>query len=348
MRTASIRALDHYLPDTRLTNDELATLYPGWPSERIRSKTGIVERRVVAPGEFASDLAVRAAERLFERTGVDRSRIDLLVYCTQSPDRFLPTTACVLQERLGLGTSVAAFDYNLGCSALPYGLAIVRGLIDAGIASTALLLLADTYSRFIHPLDKSVRTLFGDAASAVLITASERATPALGPFVLGTDGSGAQSLIVPAGGLRQPVDAAALVERTDLSGNVRSDANLYMNGPAIFEFTARRVPELVRSLLSVANLSLDDIDHVILHQASEMLLEHLRVTLKVRADRFIRHFSHCGNTVSSTIPIAMQHAVESGRIQAGDLILIAGFGVGYSWGANLIRWEPDPWNAPNF
>src|SRR2546430_3160998 len=166
VRTAVIQALEHYLPLARVTNDELAALYPGWTAKKILEKTGIQTRAVVARGETASDLAVCAVEKLIARTGLDRSRVDLFVYCTQSPDYFLPTTACLLQDRLDLPTSAAAFDYNLGCSAFPYGLAIVRGLIDAGVGSTALLVMAETYSRFIHPLDKSVRTLFGDAASA--------------------------------------------------------------------------------------------------------------------------------------------------------------------------------------
>jgi 3-oxoacyl-[acyl-carrier-protein] synthase-3 len=339
MRTAVVQALEHYLPEGRVTNDDLAAIYPTWTADKILAKTGIQERHVVAPGVVASDLAVEAAEKLFAKTGIDRAEIDLLIYCTQSPDYFLPTTACILQTRLGLGTGTAAFDYNLGCSAFPYGLAIVRGLVDAGVASNALLLMADTYSRYIHPMDRSVRTLFGDAASAVLITAEERSAPSLGPFVLGTDGAGAHNLIVPAGGLREPLAAADLSERTDKSGNVRTAANLYMNGPAIFEFTTRRVPPLVSQLMATAELSLDDVDHVIFHQASEMLLDHLQRVLKIPDSKFLKRFAYCGNTVSSTIPIVLQDAIETGRVKRDDLVLVAGFGVGYSWGANLIRWD---------
>src|SRR2546428_13726238 len=143
MRSAVIQAFEHYLPSGRVTNDDLAAIYPGWTAEKILEKTGIRSRAVVAPGETASDLAVCAVEKLLSRTGLNRSRVDLFVYCTQSPDYFLPTTACLLQDRLGLPTSVAAFDYNLGCSAFPYGLAIVRGLIDAGLGSTALLVMGE-------------------------------------------------------------------------------------------------------------------------------------------------------------------------------------------------------------
>jgi len=340
MRVAAIQAFDHYLPEKRLTNDDLAALYPNWSADKIFQKTGIKERRVVADGQTAADLGFCAAEALLRKTGFDRETIDLLPYCTQSPDHFLPTTACILQDRLKLPIGVAAFDYNLGCSAFPYGLAIARSMIEGGIASNALLVMGETYSRYIHPMDKSVRTLFGDAGSATLITAVERDAPTLGPFVLGTDGTGARNLIVPRGGMRAPLGGEPLPETTDESGNVRTDANLYMNGPAILEFTIRRVPAVVKELLAKAGLTMDDIQHVVLHQANEYMLTFLKKQLKVPDEKFAVHFADCGNTVSSTIPIVLQHLVDSGRLASGDRIMTVGFGVGYSWGANLITWSP--------
>jgi 3-oxoacyl-[acyl-carrier-protein] synthase III len=341
MRVAAIQALEHHLPERRVTNDELAALYPGWTAEKIFEKTGIRERRVVAEGEHASDLGVRAAEKLLGRTGFDRKRIDLLLYCTQSPDYFLPTTACLIQDRLGLPTTAAAFDYNLGCSAFPYGLAIARGLIETGAAENALLVMAETYSRFMHERDKSVRTLFGDAASATLITAVDREGPALGPFVFGTDGSGAPNLIVRRGGLREPLGGGPLEEKTDESGNVRTDANLYMNGPAILEFTIRRIPPVVAELFRRAEITMNDVRWVILHQANEYMLRFLQKRIAIPEEKFAVHFAHCGNTVSSTIPIVLQHLVEEKRVARDDLVLAVGFGVGYSWGASLVRWTPD-------
>jgi 3-oxoacyl-[acyl-carrier-protein] synthase-3 len=341
MRVAAIQALEHHLPERRVTNEELAGLYPGWTAQKIFEKTGIRERRVVADDEFASDLAVAAVEKLVARTGLDRSRVDLLLYCTQSPDYFLPTTACILQDRLRLPTTAAALDYNLGCSAFPYGLAMARGLIETNVGSTALLVMAETYSRFIHPGDKSVRTLFGDAASATLITAVDREGPTLGPFVLGTDGAGAGNLIVKRGGLREPVGAEALPEVRDDSGNVRTEANLYMNGPAILEFTIRRIPAIVAELFKRAEITMADVRWVILHQANEYMLRYLQKKIAIPEDKFAVHFAHCGNTVSSTIQIVLQHLVEEGQVERDDLVLAVGFGVGYSWGANLIRWSPD-------
>lgn len=341
MRVAAIQAIEHYLPERRLTNDELAALYPGWSADKILEKTGIRERRVVADGETAADLGFCATEALLRKSGVDREKVDLLLYCTQSPDYFLPTTACILQDRLRLPTSTAAFDYNLGCSAFPYGLAMARSMIEGGIASNALLVMGETYSRYIHPMDKSVRTLFGDAGSATLITAVERDAPTLGPFLLGTDGSGAQNLIVPRGGARLGASSEALAETTDESGNVRTEAHLYMNGPAILEFTIRRIPAVVRELLAKAGLTMDDIQHVVLHQANEYMLRYLQKQLKVPNEKFAVHFADCGNTVSSTIPIVLQQLAETGRLSAGDRVMTVGFGVGYSWGANLIVWSPD-------
>jgi 3-oxoacyl-[acyl-carrier-protein] synthase III len=341
MRVAAIQAIEHHLPEQRLTNEVLATLYPGWTAQKIFDKTGIRERRVVGPNEFASDLAVAVTEKLLAHTKLDRSRIDLLLYCTQSPDYFLPTTACLIQDRLGLPTTAGALDYNLGCSAFPYGLAIVRGLIETGVGSTALLVMAETYSRFINPKDKSVRTLFGDAASATLITAVERDAPTLGPFVFGTDGSGAENLIVRRGGIREPLGNEPLPEITDASGNVRTDANLYMNGPAIFEFTIRRIPAVIAELLRRAEMTMDDVRWVILHQANEYMLRYLQKKIAIPDEKFAVHFAHCGNTVSSTIPIVLQDLVETDKVKRDDLVMTVGFGVGYSWGANLIRWSPD-------
>jgi len=339
METAVIQALAHYLPERRLTNDELAVLYEGWTADKILQKTGIRERAIASEDEFVSDLAVNAAEALFRRTGFARDRIDLLAICTQSPDYFLPSTACLVQDRLHLGTGTAAFDFDLGCSGYPYGLAIVKGLLETGIARNALLVMAETYSKYIHPLDKSVRTLFGDAASATLLTLERRDTPSLGPFVLGTDGGGAENLIVRRGGMRLPRRPTE-PEETDESGNVRTDANLYMNGPAIFEFTIRRIPELVTDLLARARLGIDDVKFYVFHQANEYMLSYLRKKIRLPESRFVMHFVHCGNTVSATIPIVLEHLLESDQLQRGDLIMTVGFGVGYSWGANLIRWEP--------
>ena len=333
---ACISAIEFHLPERVLTSAGLAAEFPGWTVDKIQSKTGIEERHIAAPDEFASDLAVQAAEKLFAG-GVVRDSIDALLYCTQSPDYFLPTTACLLQNRLDLRTDIAALDFNLGCSGFIYGLGLARGLIQSVQASRVLLLTADTYSKFIHPGDRSVRTLFGDAAAATIIDASESAGGLSGPFVYGTDGRGAENLIVPAGGMRQPRREDAEVV-TDEAGNQRSANHLYMNGPEIFNFTLRIVPATVEALFTKSGLTMDDIDLFVFHQANQYMLEHLRKRLGVPAEKFVVSMQKCGNTVSSTIPIALKMALESGQLKPGMKVILLGFGVGYSWGGTIVEW----------
>lgn len=333
---ARILAIEFHLPEQVLTSAGLAAEFPGWTVDKIQSKTGIEERRIAGADEFASDLAVQAAEKIFA-AGTARDSIEALLYCTQSPDYFLPTTACLLQNRLGLRTDIAALDFNLGCSGYIYGLGLARGLIESGQAQRVLLLTADTYSKFIHPGDRSVRTLFGDAAAATVIEASESAGGLNGPFVYGTDGRGAENLIVPAGGLRTPrrEDAAVV---TDEAGNQRSANHLYMNGPEIFNFTLRIVPATVEAIFTRSGLTTEDIDLFVFHQANQYMLEHLRKRLGVPAEKFVVSMQKCGNTVSSTIPIALRMALESGRLRPGMKVMLLGFGVGYSWGGTIVEW----------
>jgi 3-oxoacyl-[acyl-carrier-protein] synthase-3 len=334
---AAITAIDYSLPRKVLDNDQLAKEFTDWTAEKILAKTGIRERHIAADEECASDFAVEAANRLLDSGACKRNDIDYLLYCTQSPDYFLPTTACLLQHRLGLKLSCGATDFNLGCSGYVYGLGLAKGLVESGQARRLLFITADTYSRFIHPRDKSVRTLFGDGASATLISATESDFPAIGPFVYGTDGSGVNNLIVPTGGLRKAhVQGAALI--SDESGNTRTINNLYMNGAEIFNFTLRVVPDTVSKILAQAELKMEDIDLFVFHQANKFLLDHLQKKLKVPAERFWVAMDDVGNTVSCSIPIALKRALAAGRIRAGHRLMLVGFGVGYSWGATLIRW----------
>lgn len=334
MQNARITAIAYHLPEATLDNDALAQVFTDWTAQKIADKTGIVRRHIAANGETAGDLAFHAATALFETHDIDRQMVDFIILCTQAPDYLLPTTACLLQARLALPTSCGALDINLGCSGYVYGLALAKGLIEAGIRKKVLLLTADTYSKLINPRDRSVRTLFGDGASATLIAAAD-GPPALGPFVLGTDGAGAANLMVPAGGMRLPHCAASAVETEDAAGNVRSHDQLFMDGAEIMQFTLSSVPRVMRELLDAAGKTLDDIDHVIFHQANQFMLEALRKKIKIPAEKFIVELDTVGNTVSSTIPIAIARARASGRIRSGDTALLLGFGVGYSWAGTL-------------
>ncbi len=225
---AVVRAIEYHLPERVLSNDQLAREFPDFPSSKIEAKTGIRERRLAAPNECASDLAVHAARRLFA-AGLSPRNVDYLLFCTQSPDYPLPTTACLLQQRLGIPTTAGALDFNLGCSGYVYGLSLAKGLIESGQVRNVLLLTGETYSRYLDPTDRGVRTIFGDGAAATWIgaaAASDAAVPAIGPVIFGTDGAGECNLIVRDGGARHAGRAA----------------HLHMNGGEIFSFTLRTVP----------------------------------------------------------------------------------------------------------
>jgi 3-oxoacyl-[acyl-carrier-protein] synthase-3 len=334
---ANIKAISYYLPEAVLSNDLINQEFPEWDIEKISSKTGISSRHISASDEFSSDMAVSAAEKLFAEHNIDRSTIDYLLFCTQSPDYFLPTTACIIQEKLGLKTSIGALDFNLGCSGFVYGLSLAKGLIAGGMANNILLITSETYSKFIHPKDKSNKTIFGDAAAATLIT-SEKGFCSIENFVFGTDGKGAENLIVKQGGMRFPVSD----ENEDIKdefGNIRNDKNLFMNGTEIFNFTGEFVPKLTESILEKSKLSKDDIDLYIFHQANKYMLNHLRKKIKIPEEKFFIAMEHCGNTVSSTIPIALYEAQKQEKLHNIKNLVLAGFGVGYSWAACNLKIE---------
>ncbi len=312
-----ISRIEYYLPDKVVTNEDLAGENPEWDFNLIEPKTGILTRHIAGEKEHASDLAVCAAEKLFENNNIDRNSIDALLLCTQSPDCPLPTTACVIQDRLKLPVSTAAFDFNLGCSGYIYGLAIGSSMIEAGISEKVLLLCAETYSKYIAGTDRTSRTVFGDGAAATII---ERSTDnkSVGPFILRTDGTGKNKIIV--------------------SGNDCAKHNLCLDGPGVFMFTMKRVPECVKELLVKAGKTINDVDMFIFHQASKYVIDNIVRILSLDESRVFRGFENIGNTVSASVPIALKQADEQKLLKEGDLIMLVGFGVGLSWGACFVRW----------
>jgi 3-oxoacyl-[acyl-carrier-protein] synthase-3 len=338
---AAITHIAYHLPERLLTNEQLAREFGSWDEAKITAKTGIVSRHVAAPEHCASDLGVAAARALLDSAACPPRDIDFLLFCTQSPDYLLPTTACLMHSRLGLEARCAAIDINQGCSGFVYGLALAKGLVERGIAGRVMLINSDTYTRYLNPRDRSTRTIFGDGAAATLIESvgGERSGDGdlIGPFVFGTDGSGAPNLIVPTGGLRRRPTAESSVEREDESGNWRSDDNLYMNGAEIFAFTLRAVPEAVHQLLDRAGLGRDDVDYYVFHQANKFMLERLRQKLEIPPEKFAITMEETGNTVSSSIPIALEREKSRGRVRSGDRVMLVGFGVGYSWAATMIQ-----------
>lgn len=331
---AAVKAISVYLPEGVLDNAELVRQFGTWTENKIYGKTGVSERRIVGD-EKVSDLAAAAGERLFEEHGIDRGSIDFLLLCTECPDYFLPATACIVQNRLGLRKDAGALDYNLGCSGFIYGLALAKGLVLGGVARRVLLITAETITRTIHPQDKSTRTLFGDAAAATLVESS--AERGIGEFVLGTDGSGAERLIIPAGAWARPSSPETRVETKNKWGNVRTLENLYMDGPEILKFSMEVAPDCMNDTLERNGTSLEALRLVVLHQASHMMLVKLRELLAIPEEKFVFNIEKYGNTVSSTIPIALYDSMRSGRLGKGDSVLVMGFGVGLSWGGTVLH-----------
>ena len=327
---AYIKAISYYLPEKIITNDDLVKEFPEWTVDKIASKVGVVERHVVNDDETAVDLAVKAGEKLFEEHGIDRESIDFILFCTQSPDYYLPASACVIQEKLNIPTSIGALDFNQGCSGFIYGLLLAKGIVQSKIASNVLLITSETYSKHIHPKDKGNRTIFGDAAAATLISSEGFAK--IGNFDTGTDGSGANNLIVKTGGLRNKLQTGDIT--FDESGNPISSDHLYMNGGEIFNFTSHAVPLLVEKVLIKNNIKSNDVDLYVFHQANKYMINYLRKLLEIDKDKFYIFMEKVGNTVSSTIPIALHEAQKENLLHGN--ILIAGFGVGYSWGGTLL------------
>lgn len=328
---SKISRIEYFLPVRVLDNTDIEKRFPDFTAEKVSEKIGIDKRHVVSENETALDIAYMAAEKLFEK--YDRAVIDFIILCTQSPDYFLPTSACILQDKLKLKTSTGAFDFNLGCSGYIYGLAIAKGLIHSGIATNILLITSETYSKYINPSDKGNITIFGDAAAATIIEQSTQ--PNILEFVLGTDGKGFNNLIVPNGGLRNKYDTEAQII-VDESGNLRTDNNLFMNGPEIFNFTIQNIPNLIQQLLKKTSTQFEEVDFYIFHQANKYMLDYLRKKIKIPEEKFYNNMRNTGNTVSSTIPIALKDCIDQGLVKTGDKVLLAGFGVGYSWGATLI------------
>lgn len=323
VKYAAVGPISVYLPPKVETSEQLRVLFPSWNLDQIERKTGIYSRRIAEPDVCASDLGVAAAEQLFADHDVDPASIDFLLLCTQTPDYPLPTTSCMMQDRLGLRTSIGALDFNLGCSGFVYGLSLADGLIRSGSVKRVLLVTAETYTKYIHPDDRSLRTIFSDGAAATLIEAADE--PTLGSFRFGTDGTAADTLFVTEGGARPKEQWLQPRSRR------RWSSPLYMDGPAILAISLEVIPHMVHDVLNDAGLSCDDVDLFIFHQATRVMLEHLRQHLGVEEDRVPIVLKDVGNTVSSTIPIVIDRLRTSGHLRHGMRNILVGFGVGFSW-----------------
>jgi 3-oxoacyl-[acyl-carrier-protein] synthase-3 len=323
-----------------LGNDELEQRFGKKEIQSISKLSGIRERRVVPPDVCASDLAYTAAERLLTGKDFDRSRIDLLIFVSQTPDYRIPATASVLHGKLGLPQHCATFDVNQSCSAYPHALAVAHSMIVAGVSHYALLLNADTITRLIHPMDRSLVALHGDAACATLVGPCAEGYGLQG-FSLGSDGKGAHYLRVPAGGFRDPSSEETRREFADAAGCLRTAEHLYMDGPSVFHFSVYRVPEAIREAMVKFQITMEDVDLLVLHQANQMMLSMIYKSLKVPPEKQFYAIEEVGNSSGPSTAVTLAAAWQQGRIKPGSRTLICSFGAGLTWGVTLIRWPED-------
>jgi 3-oxoacyl-[acyl-carrier-protein] synthase-3 len=335
MSKAYIKGISYYLPKNSIDNAKISLKHPEWSIEKIAEKTGISNRWIADIDESVSDMAIEAANKFFEEHNLDRNEVDFLLLCTQNPDYTLPTTACIIQDKLGLSKTIGALDFNLGCSGYVYGLGLAKGLIISGQANKILVITSDVYSKIINENDKSNKTLFGDAATVSLITnePSSESFEIL-DFCYGTDGSGYDNLIVKNSGTNKYSNSTP--DQFDDEGKyITNDSCLFMDGTKIFNFTSFNVPPMIKSVLTKNNVVDHDISYYVFHQANAFMLDFIRKRCRIEESKFFVSMNDVGNTVSSSIPIALKRLIK----EKNDIsnILLCGFGVGLSIGGVIIK-----------
>jgi 3-oxoacyl-[acyl-carrier-protein] synthase-3 len=327
------------LPAAVVSNDDLAREYPSWNLQKTRHRSGVLKRRIVDKDQTALDLAQAACQSLFKRHAGLASKVDAIIFCTESPDHVVPPNSCILHGALDLPTSVLALDITHACSGYVYGLGVAKGLMAAGLAQQILLITSETYSKHINRGDRATRVLFGDGAAVTWL--SVEAAEGAGELMdisLATDGKGYESFIVPAGGMRRPKDAETAVEKEDRNGNRKSPENIHMNGLAILNFVKTQVPPQIQELCARQGIEPSDVDLFVPHQASKLALDSLCSALKIPEEKMLCNLEELGNTVSASIPIALASAQAEGRLRPKQKVLLSGFGAGLSWGSALLQY----------
>ena len=326
---ARLAALGGYAPERVVTNEEIAGRVDT-SDEWIVGRTGIRERRYAAPEQAASDLALIAAERILEAAGVEGADLDMVIVPTATPDHLFPSTAALVADRLG-ARNAAAYDLSAACSGFVYGLAQATGVIESGICRTVLVVGAEVLSRVTDHDDRATCILFADGAGGALVTRGEpETTTGFLAFDLGADGSGGDQLVIPAGGSRMPVTSAP----------DPADGCIKMDGPEVFRFATRVLVESAERLLTALEMSIDEIDLVVAHQANSRIIDHAAGRLGIPEERLFNNLERYGNTSAASIPLALAEARDAGRLRPGDMLLLVGFGGGLTWGSTICRYEP--------
>lgn len=331
-----IEQIEYYLPENKVTNNDLSIENPSWEMEKAEGKSGVKNRYLALEDETSLDLAIKAIDKLHLKDGTQLDKINAIIFCTQSPDYIMPANSFLIHKHFKFSEKVWSFDLNLACSGYVYGLAIAKGMIESGMAKCVLLVTAETYSKYTNPKDRSTRILFGDAAAASILT--NDISKGIIDIILSTSGEKFDTFYIPAGGMKTPKNIDTKQISSDSSGNSKSLENIHMNGFAVWQFISKKVSEQITELLNRNNLSVDDIDLFVFHQASKLTLDSLIKALGVSSNKVFTNIEKVGNTVSSSIPIALKDAEDAGKLKRNNLIILSGFGVGLSWGSILMKY----------
>ena len=320
----SIRKISYHLPDKIERNDKLKKLHPEWDIDNVEGKIGIFQRYISDVNETSLDLGFSASNKLFIEYQIFPKDIDSLIFVSQSPDYLLPPSSCLLQEKLSLRKDILALDINLGCSGFVNTLAVATSLIKSNTVKNCLIICGETYTKYIDENDRTNKLIFSDGGAACLVEKDYKNNSFIGNFNFGCDGKGAKELIIKGSGARNRINFA--------------NQKLFMNGPAILLFTLSQVPPLLSKTLKDNDLKIDDIDLFVFHQASKLVLDLLSKKLGIDRSKMYTNLENKGNTVSCSIPIALKDASKENKLNYDNLVLIIGFGVGYSLGSTVIKW----------
>lgn len=325
--SVGITGVGKYIPEDVLTNHDLSKMVDT-SNEWIIERTGIRERRIAKSDIATSDLGTEAARAALEDANVKPEEIDLIIVATTTPDHAFPSTACIIQKNLGL-TNAAAFDLSAACSGFVYGLATGSSFISSGAYKKILVIGAEVFSKIVNWKDRNTCILFGDGAGACVLERCEEGYGILS-FDLGADGSGGDCLIVPAGGSRMPAT----------SETVDKDLHyVQMDGKEVFKFGARIMEKATRNALEKANLTTEDLDFLVPHQANIRIIESAAKKLKINSEKLCINLEKYGNMSSASIPVSLEEVVKENRIKKGDIVVLVGFGAGLTWGSMAIRWN---------
>jgi len=335
-----LSGFQYKLGDKVVTNEDLQKENPTWIMSRTAERTGISARTIASEGTTALDMAECAVTNFFEETGIKAHTIDGdgLIFCTQTPDHLLPSNSSLLHGRLDLSERVISFDITHACSGYVYAVGIAKGLVQSGMAKNVLVVTGDTYSRLVHPQDRSVRAIFGDGAACCLVSLKAFKQPSLDivDVEFWTEGSKADRFKITNGGARSPINNELDVQ-PDKNARVQSANHIQMDGLGLLSFFNSKLPAGVKSVLARNELTLENVDYFVFHQASKMAIDGIVRALKVNENKVVREFNQTGNLVSSSIPVALGKYFQGKTIKSGSVVVLCGFGVGLSWSVAILR-----------